>query len=101
MRTTSLLVLQTIITTASALSCSIPRLQQTEEKVRNCSSLAEDVEDPCDWLERVVGECGDLWRPCHSAGEMRRMRGRQIEAILRLENNQTKYDNCRHVREFR
>ena len=49
----------------------------------------------------VVGECGDLWRPCHSAGEMRRMRGRQIETILRLENNQTKYDNCRHVREFR
>ena len=76
---------------ASSRSCPITRLQQTQDSVRNCSRRTEDKGDPCDWLERMVGECGELWRPCHSAGEIRRMRGRQIEAILRLETNQTKY----------
>ena len=46
-------------------------------------------------------ECGHLWAPCHSARQLRRMRDSQIEDILRRENNQTKYDHCSLLIEYR
>ena len=58
-------------------------------------------ETPCEVMDRVVGECGDLWLPCLPVREVRRIRDRQIEDILRQETNETKYEDCSVLIEYR
>ena len=46
-------------------------------------------------------ECGVIWFECHQEPEVRRMRDRHIDTILRRSEVQGMYENCSLVQEYR
>ena len=89
--------------TSSSSSCSLSRLQHIQDQFRTCCRRGEEreEEEPCIGVEMVVVECGDLWRPCLSSLDLRRMKDRQIEDILRRTRSADRYENCTILLEYR
>ena len=104
-------VTSTTSTSTSSTSCSLGRLAHIQEQFRTCcrggeerqEEEQEEEKEPCQQVEKVLVECGELWRPCLSAMEIRRVRGREIENILRRagRGNTDRYGNCTILREYR
>ena len=111
MITNTLIVLLLTITsqvsstsTSTSTPCSLSRLQDIQDQFRTCSRRGrerQEEEEPCQEMEQVVVECGDLWRPCLSSLELRRMRDREMEKILRRAGTTERYENCATLLEYR
>ena len=100
----------TTSTSTNSTSCSLGRLAHIQEQFKTCSRGGEErqeeekeEEEPCQEVEKVLVECGELWRPCLSAMEIRRVRGREIKNILRRagRGNTDRYGNCTLLMEYR
>ena len=110
MITTTLIVLLlyisiSCVSSTPTIPCSLSRLQDIQDQFRACSGQGkerkEEAEEPCQEVEKVVVECGELWRPCLSSLELRRMRDTKIENILRRTGTTDRYENCTSLLEYR
>ena len=54
--------------------CSVLQLRTMQIDHDNCTVTAIEIEDPCDMLEAVIDDCGDVWTRCHNEAEIQRMK---------------------------
>ena len=85
----------------SCESCSVSEMAAMQETYNTCSLAGLEVTEPCLMLETVIGECGQIWTRCHEAMEVRRMRDLHLDTILRRREDNSEYEECDVLREFR
>ena len=85
----------------SCESCSVSEMALMQETYNTCSLAGLEVTEPCLMLETVIGECGQIWTRCHEAMEVRRMRDLHLDTILMRREDNSEYEECDVLREFR
>ena len=80
--------------------CSVLQLRTMQIDYDNCTVTAMEIEDPCDMLEAVIDDCGDVWTRCHNEAEIQRMRDLHLNTFLSRNEDRSVFDNCSIVMEY-